>query len=156
LASIILDTFWSSRHGRYRTRFVSVPPEYDANSSNTTLLHATLVAGLYPKILSIDSSAGVLRTASNQVAAFHPSSVNFNKKLMDIDANYLVYFTLMYVIHPMFQAVTFDELFTRHSKKLYAWETCPVDDVSLILLCGDSDFKVRLTGYEFALLTFLP
>jgi len=30
------------------------------------------------------------------------------------------------------------------SKKLYAWETGPVDDRSLALLCGDqADFKVR-------------
>jgi len=29
-----------------------------------------------------------------------------------------------------------------HSKKLYAWETGPVDDVSLLLLCGEVDFKL--------------
>ena len=101
---VTLNAFRSSRYGRNRTRFVNVPPEYDVNSSNTTLLHAALVAGLYPKILSIDRSTsinhstGVLRTPSNQIATFHPSSVNFNKKLADIDANYMVYFTLMYVI----------------------------------------------------------
>jgi len=30
----------------------------------------------------------------------------------------------------------------RHSKKLYVWETGPVDDLSLILLCGEPDFKL--------------
>lgn len=30
-----------------------------------------------------------------------------------------------------------------HSKRLYAWETGPVDDTALALLCGDiADFKV--------------
>jgi ATP-dependent RNA helicase DHX29 len=29
-----------------------------------------------------------------------------------------------------------------HSKKLYAWETGPVDDISLILLCGEAEFKL--------------
>ncbi|KAK2461815.1 hypothetical protein APHAL10511_006278 [Amanita phalloides] len=114
-----------SRYGRHRTRFVNVPSEYDINSTNTTLLHAALVAGLYPKLLSVDPSTGLLRTATNnQTVAFHPSSVNFGKKLTDMGTNYLVYFTLM------------------HSKKLYAWETGPVDDISVALLCGESDFKV--------------
>lgn len=114
-----------SRYARYRTRFVNVPAEYDINSPNIGLLHAALVAGLYPKIFSIDWSTGLLRTVTNnKVATFHPSSINFNKKLTDVGANYLVYFTLM------------------QSKKLYAWETGPVDDISLVLLCGESDFKL--------------
>lgn len=33
---------------------------------------------------------------------------------------------------------------SRHSKKLYAWETGPVDDMSILLLCGECDFKVSL------------
>lgn len=32
---------------------------------------------------------------------------------------------------------------SRHSKKLYAWETGPVDDLALVLLCGEPEFKVR-------------
>ncbi|KIL70700.1 hypothetical protein M378DRAFT_194963 [Amanita muscaria Koide BX008] len=114
-----------ARYGRYRTRFVNVPSEYDVNSSNVALLNAALVAGLYPKILSVDTAVGQLRTVTNsQVVTFHPSSVNFNKKLADLDVNYLAYFTVM------------------HSKKLYVWETGPVDDLSLILLCGEPDFKL--------------
>lgn len=35
-----------------------------------------------------------------------------------------------------------DDMDSRHSKKLYAWETGPVDDVALMLLCGECDFKV--------------
>ncbi|EEB97265.1 hypothetical protein MPER_03458, partial [Moniliophthora perniciosa FA553] len=29
-----------------------------------------------------------------------------------------------------------------HSKKLYAWETGPVDDMALLLLCGEAEFKL--------------
>ncbi|KAJ7110080.1 P-loop containing nucleoside triphosphate hydrolase protein [Mycena epipterygia] len=114
-----------ARYGRNRTRFVMVPPELDLNPSNVFLLNAALMAGLYPKILSIDRSNGQMRTISNnQHASFHPSSVNFGRKPIDFGVNHLAYFTLM------------------HSKKLYAWETGPVDDTAMLLLCGDADFKL--------------
>ncbi|KAJ7706044.1 P-loop containing nucleoside triphosphate hydrolase protein [Mycena rosella] len=114
-----------ARYGRNRMRFVTVPPELDLNPSNANLLNAALTAGLYPKILSIDPSNGQMRTISNnQHASFHPSSVNFGRKPTDFGVNHLAYFTLM------------------HSKKLYAWETGPVDDLALLLLCGDADFKL--------------
>lgn len=29
---------------------------------------------------------------------------------------------------------------------MYAWETGPVDDLALLLLCGEPDFKVRHFG----------
>lgn len=32
---------------------------------------------------------------------------------------------------------------SRQSKRLYVWETGPVDDMAMLLLCGDCDFKVR-------------
>jgi len=112
-----------ARYSRNRTRFVTLPPELDGNSSNPALLNASLAAGLYPKILSIDG--GQLRTiTNNQLAAFHPSSVNFRRQAADFGVHHLSYFTLM------------------HSKKLYAWETGPVDDLSLLLLCGEIDFKL--------------
>ncbi|KAJ7170010.1 P-loop containing nucleoside triphosphate hydrolase protein [Mycena filopes] len=111
--------------GRNRTRFVMVPAELDSNPSNVLLLNAALTAGLYPKILSVDHSNGQMRTISNnQQASFHPSSINFGRKTTDFGVNHLAYFTLM------------------HSKKLYAWETGPVDDMALTLLCGDADFKL--------------
>ncbi|KAJ6604782.1 P-loop containing nucleoside triphosphate hydrolase protein [Mycena vulgaris] len=114
-----------ARYGRNRTRFVMVPPELDLNPGNANLLNAALTAGLFPKILSIDPSNGQMRTISNnQHASFHPSSVNFGRKPTDFGVNHLAYFTLM------------------HSKKLYAWETGPVDDLAMLLLCGDADFKL--------------
>ncbi|KAF9270347.1 P-loop containing nucleoside triphosphate hydrolase protein [Marasmius fiardii PR-910] len=114
-----------ARYGRNRNRFVSVPTEYDYNSSNTALLNATLLAGLYPKVLTVDNNTSQMRTLSNnQSVSFHPSSVNFGRKPKDMGANHLAYFTLM------------------QSKKLYAWETTPVDDMSLLLLCGEAEFKL--------------
>jgi len=87
------------------------------------LINAALVAGLFPKILAIGSGSGDMRTISNnQSVAFHPSSVNFGKK--DFGVNHLAYFTLM------------------HSRRLYAWETGPVDDMAMLLLCGECDFKI--------------
>ncbi|KAG6888975.1 hypothetical protein C0995_004614 [Termitomyces sp. Mi166 len=114
-----------ARYGRHKTRFVTVPPELDTNSGTVPLVNAALTAGLFPKILAIDSANSQMRTiTNNQQASFHPSSVNFGKKPTDFGVNYLTYFTLM------------------HSKRLYAWETGPVDDMAMLLLCGECDFKL--------------
>lgn len=73
-----------------------VPHDLDSNSSNVDLLNAALVAGLYPKILSVDSQTGQMRTIlNNQQASFHPSSINFGRKPTDFGVNHLAYFTLM-------------------------------------------------------------
>ncbi|KAG1854088.1 P-loop containing nucleoside triphosphate hydrolase protein [Suillus tomentosus] len=109
--------FWS---------LVSVPLPLDSNVANIALNNSALTAGLYPKVLAIDSSSGQMRTIlNNQSAAFHPTSANFGRKPADFGVNHLVYFTLM------------------HSKKMYAWETGPIDDLALVLLCGESKFKIQ-------------
>jgi ATP-dependent RNA helicase DHX29 len=109
------------------------------------LLNAALVAGLYPKVLSIDSVTGQMRTISNnQVAAFHPTSVNRGRKPQDLGVHHLSFFTLMYGLYscyPFFEKVLIFYSF-RQSKKMYAWETGPVDDIAMLLLCGESEFKV--------------
>jgi ATP-dependent RNA helicase DHX29 len=135
-----------ARYGRNRTRFVTVPPELDCNCNNFALLNAALTAGMYPKILSIDLSNGQMRTISNnQPVVFHPSSVNFRRKPSDFGVNHLAYFTLMWAS----RSALMENLWSlgRHSKKLYAWETGPVDDVSMLLLCGEADFKVHNSGF---------
>ncbi|KAI0002050.1 P-loop containing nucleoside triphosphate hydrolase protein [Russula vinacea] len=110
--------------GRHRTKFVLLPPEVDIHSENTALINAALTAGLYPKILRIDPKDGQLSTVTNsQAVSFHPSSINFRRRPLDFGVNHLAFFTIM------------------HSKKLYVWETSPVDDVALLLLCGDCNFK---------------
>ncbi|KAI1797739.1 P-loop containing nucleoside triphosphate hydrolase protein [Ganoderma leucocontextum] len=114
-----------ARYGRSKTRFVTVPPDLDANAGNAGIVHAALAAGLYPKILAVDALKGEMKTiTNNQAASFHPSSVNFKRRLPEFGVNHLSYFTLM------------------HSKKLYAWETGPVEDMALLLLCGDAEFKL--------------
>lgn len=94
-----------ARYGRSKTRFVNVPPDLDVNSGNAAIVHAALAAGLYPKILAIDPFNGEGRTkgemrtiGNNQPASFHPSSVNFKRRLSDFGVNYLCYFTLMHVL----------------------------------------------------------
>ena len=89
----------SARYTRNRNRFVTAPTELNVNSQNHLLVHAALTAGLYPKILSIDSKSGQLRTiTNNQTASFHPSSVNFGRNPIDFGSNHLMYFTLMCVL----------------------------------------------------------
>lgn len=87
-------------------------------------INAALAAGLYPKLLSLESS-GELKTISNQQPiSIHPSSVNFRTPKGEYGTNYLVYFTIM------------------QSKKLYAWEVGGVEDRALALLVGDvTDFR---------------
>jgi ATP-dependent RNA helicase DHX29 len=92
----MLKQIGSARYVRNRTRFVTVPPELDINSSNSILVNAALAAGLYPKILSIDPKNGQMKTiTNNQHANFHPSSVNFGKNQMEFGVTHLSYFTLM-------------------------------------------------------------
>lgn len=87
-----------ARYSRNRARFVSLPQGLDSRSSNVALVNAALLAGLYPKVLAIDLSSKQMRTISNnQPASFHPSSVNFGRKMTDLGANHLAYFTLMWV-----------------------------------------------------------
>ncbi|EIW86594.1 P-loop containing nucleoside triphosphate hydrolase protein [Coniophora puteana RWD-64-598 SS2] len=104
---------------------VTIPPVLDENSLDPAFVHAALTAGLYPKLLALDPTNQQMRTISNnQMVSAHPSSINFGRKAIDFGVNHLTYFTLM------------------HSRKLYAWETAPVDDLAILLFCGDCDFKL--------------
>ena len=143
-----LRTYFRARFHRSRTRFVLLPPELDTHSENNALINATLTAGLYPKILKID---GQLSTITNsQTVAFHPSSVNFRRKPQDFGVNHLAFFTIMLVT--VFVNLSPSKWRPRrHSKKLYVWETGPVDDVALVLLCGDCSFKVGSVSSQLSL-----
>lgn len=126
-SALVKDLNRARYSNRGRTRFVALPPELDRNSGNYAIIGAALAAGLYPKILSIEGKPGAERTTTvtnNQAVFLHPSSVNFGRRLSDFGVNYLCYFTIM------------------QSKKMYAWETGPVEDLALLLLCGDADFKL--------------
>ena len=49
----------------FRTRFVTIPPELDTNAENVPILSSALAAGLYPKLLVIDSATGGMKTITN-------------------------------------------------------------------------------------------
>ena len=78
---------------------MTVPSQYDQNSSNVPLINAALAAGLYPKVLSIthtkDGKDKLVTITNNQAVALHPSSVNFGRRPRDFGVNYLSYFTIM-------------------------------------------------------------
>ncbi|PPQ72027.1 hypothetical protein CVT24_008079 [Panaeolus cyanescens] len=115
----------SGRYSRNQVRFVNVPQETNSYAANACIVNAALTAGLYPKVLYVEPKSGALKTiTNNQQTYFHPSSVNFGRNATDFGTRFLNYFTLM------------------HSKKLYAWETGPVEELCLILLCGEADTKL--------------
>jgi ATP-dependent RNA helicase DHX29 len=78
---------------------LAIPEHLSANANNVFLFNAALAAGLYPKILSIDPTNGQMRTISNnQLASFHPTSVNFGRKPADMGVHHLSFFTIMCVL----------------------------------------------------------
>jgi len=101
------------------TRFISVPPALNVNANNVKIVGASLAAGLYPRLLSVDRTGGLRSLANQQPVSIHPSSINFRTPQAEFGTNFLAYFSIM------------------QSTKLYAWETGPVDDKALALLCGD-------------------
>jgi ATP-dependent RNA helicase DHX29 len=75
-----------------------LPPELDLYSENVSIINAALSAGLYPKILYVDTAKGLLQTVTNnQAVSFHPSSVNFRRKPQDFGVDHLAFFTIMLV-----------------------------------------------------------
>lgn len=111
-----------------KPRFLTIPAHLDVNSSSLAMIHATLAAGLYPKLLHIDSKTYQLKTiGNNQPTSIHPSSVNFKAKMGELvrsSSSYMVYYTMM------------------QSKKLYAWETGLMDDKAVYMLCGEGEFRL--------------
>ncbi|KAH7333960.1 P-loop containing nucleoside triphosphate hydrolase protein [Rhizoctonia solani] len=102
------------RFQRRGAKFMELPASLSSPDTNVGLVQAALTAGMFPKIISIDFTSGQMQTISNnRPIAFHPSSVNFRKDPREF----------------------------KQSKKLYASETGPANDLSLILLCGDCEFK---------------
>lgn len=142
--SVSCPLFTRTRTNRNRVCFVTVPVEYNENADKIPLINAALTAGLYPKILFIDSRTSEMKTLNNSAVHFHPSSVNYARNPREFGVSYLNYFTLMWVCSVII--FTFQPHSSpRRSKRLYAWETGPVDNIPLVLLCGDTEFKVIAT-----------
>ncbi|EUC64491.1 P-loop nucleoside triphosphate hydrolase, putative, partial [Rhizoctonia solani AG-3 Rhs1AP] len=128
------------RFQRQRTKFMELPASLSSPDANVGLVQAALTSGMYPQIISIDPTSGQMQTISNnRPVAFHPSSVNFRKAPREFKTTYLCYSSLMQVT--LITLRTMADLLDRQSKKLYATETGPVNDLALVLLCGDCEFK---------------
>jgi len=123
-----------ARYGRRKTQFISVPEEYDVNGEDSAVINAALCSGFFPQILCVTPVTLTMQTLSNnRQAVFHPSSVNFDPELLkpervrkprNTDIKYWCFFNLL------------------HTKMLYASETGPVDNLAMLLLCGEVDFKL--------------
>ncbi|KAH9810275.1 P-loop containing nucleoside triphosphate hydrolase protein, partial [Melampsora americana] len=116
-----------------RSKFCTVPRDFDTNSQDTKVVMGCIAAAMFPKLLLRDNSSqlsqahGAWRTMTNSApASIHPSSVNFTSgRRPDFgDARFVTYFNIM------------------QSKKLYVWESGVVDEKAIFLLCGEADFKL--------------
>jgi ATP-dependent RNA helicase DHX29 len=110
-----------TRGGRQRG-FVQVPGDSDENSHNDIITSTVIAWSFYPKLLVRDGK-GWRNVASSRTVSLHPTSVNKgNQKL-----KFLSY-------HSIMQAT---------SKFYNAMSTTSVQELPLILLAGDVDFKLH-------------
>jgi ATP-dependent RNA helicase DHX29 len=109
---------------RGRTSFVEVPPESDIHSANEIITTSVIAWAFYPKLLVRDGK-GWRNVANSQSVTLHPSSVN---KGSHHDFKYLSYYSMMQ---------------SGGSKFLNALSTTAVQELPLMLLVGDSDFKLH-------------
>ncbi|WFC98194.1 RNA helicase [Malassezia yamatoensis] len=111
-----------SKHGR--PRLLQVPQEINTYGDCVQALTLALVAAFYPKLLSMDPRSGMMRTlTNNQPAAIHPSSVNYKSPAKSQRSHFVLYYSIMM------------------SKRLYASETAYVDDLYVLLVGGEPEFK---------------
>lgn len=109
-------------HGR--TAFVEVPPESDIHSPNEIITTSVIAWAFYPKLLVRDGK-GWRNVANSQHVTLHPTSVN---KTNHHDFKYLSYYSMMQ---------------SGGSKFLNALSTTAVQELPLLLLAGDADFKLH-------------
>ncbi|CAD6887094.1 unnamed protein product [Tilletia caries] len=123
---------WRAGASGGKPRLMQLPDELNLNSGSIAVITAAMAAALYPKMLSIDPKNSQLRTIGNNApAAIHPSSVNRRLRFHTLPktCHYLVYFTMM----------------QNAKKRMFAWDTSPVDDRALMLMCGEANFYVRFS-----------
>ncbi|KAE8210621.1 hypothetical protein CF327_g5518 [Tilletia walkeri] len=110
-----------------KPRLMQLPDDLNVNSGSIAVINAAMAAALYPKMLSVDNKGLQLRTIGNNApASIHPSSVNRRLRFHTLPKtiHYLLYFTMM----------------QNSKKRMFAWDTSPVDDRALLLMCGDANF----------------
>ncbi|KAH8835166.1 P-loop containing nucleoside triphosphate hydrolase protein [Flagelloscypha sp. PMI_526] len=107
-----------------RVHFFNLPSTLSEYSDTDLIVDAALTMGLYPRLLKLEGNT--MRTiTNNQTVQFHPSSVH-PRWMTDVAWNYFTYFTLT----------------QSQNKRVYAAESGPGNDLALILLCGDPEFKL--------------
>lgn len=118
-------TLHRARSGGRQRQFFTIPEEYDVNSVNETVINSVIAWSFYPKLLTREGK-GWRNVSTNQSITLHPTSVNKHSDVSSV--KWLSYYHLM-------QA---------RNRNYNAHETTAVDDFAIALLCGDSEFKVRL------------
>jgi ATP-dependent RNA helicase DHX29 len=108
---------------RGRTSFVQVPAINDVNTPNDVITSSVIAWSFYPKLLVRDGK-GWRNVANSQSVSLHPTSVNkYNHTL-----KCLSYYSMMQ---------------TGGSKHYNALSTTAAQELPLILLAGDADFKLH-------------
>ena len=124
---IILDgnenlTLNKVRYPHDRRHFVEPPIQYSLSSANDLMLNSIIAMSFYPKLLKREGK-GWRNVANNQSISVHPTSVN---KGLGNPPKWLSFYHIM-----------------RSSSKFYnAHETSAVEDMAVVLLCGDAEFKM--------------
>ncbi|EWC44774.1 hypothetical protein DRE_06412 [Drechslerella stenobrocha 248] len=106
---------------RGKQQFFQVPERYDIHSKNELVVTSTIAAGFYPKIIAREGK-GWRNIVNNQSLNVAFSSVNRR----NAGVSWLSYYSIL-----------------QSSNKYYdAYETSRVNDIALVLLCGDAEFKL--------------
>jgi ATP-dependent RNA helicase DHX29 len=111
------------QHRRGRTSFVQVPPAHDTNTPNDLITSSVIGWSFYPKVLVRDGK-GWRNVANSQSVSLHPTSVNKHNNTLKL----LSYYSMMQ---------------TSGSKYYNALSTTATQELPLILLAGDADFKLH-------------
>ncbi|KAL1954208.1 hypothetical protein VTO42DRAFT_1526 [Malbranchea cinnamomea] len=117
-----------------RARFTSrnrqsftIPSRFDINSSNDTIVNSVIAWSFYPRLLTRDrGKKGWRNIFNNQPVVLHPTSVNKNRPPDAPPLRWLSYYHIM-------QA---------RNRNYNAHETSAVEDIAVVLLCGDVAFKM--------------
>ena len=112
-----------SKPGSYSRRriFVGIPARYDTNDYDL-MLNTVIACSFYPHLLKREGK-GWRNIASNQSVSLHPTSVN---KGMLKASKWLSFYHVM----------------QSSSKSYHAYETSPVEDFAVALICGEAEFRM--------------
>jgi len=110
-----------------RPSFSQLPAYLDQYSNDIGRINACLAAALYPKLMIYDSKSGSLKTIlNNQFASLHPSSIiHGQSKNVLFTSRLVAYYSIV------------------KSYKLYVREAAAIDEIAVMLLCGDLESRTH-------------